>query len=188
MRIEDFQLVNNITSSSSLWIPEQDSFIIPLIMNESTTDRLTPSTQGPSYDSLADVMSSGEDVDQALMPYPDFTQIPLVSITFIILYFLVMVTAIFGNAAVCITVLTNRKMQTVVNYYIVNLAICDFMVGVFVLPIKLLELTAPASWGALSDGLCTAVLYTQTVIVFASVLTLVATSIERYVDNSIIAS
>lgn len=185
MRIPDIQSVNNMTSSLSQRTSEQNALINPLVMNESTIERLISSG---SSDSFSSVMSSGEDVDQASMPYPDFTQIPLVSIIFIIIYFLVMVTAIFGNAAVCITVLTNRKMQTVVNYYIVNLAICDFMVGVFVLPIKLLELTAPASWGALSDGLCTAVLYTQTVIVFASVLTLVATSIERYVDNSIILS
>lgn len=120
-----------------------------------------------------------EDCHPTIEDYPDLSQLTFVRIIFICLYFTVMIMAVLGNAAVVITVLTNRKMQTVVNYYIVNLAICDFMVGIFVLPIKLLELTAPASWGALNDGLCTAVLYTQTVIVFASVLTLVATSIER---------
>lgn len=61
--------------------------------------------------------------------YPDLSQIDAVCITFIILYLLVMVIAIFGNAAVCYTVLSNRKMQSVVNFYIVNLAICDFMIG-----------------------------------------------------------
>lgn len=77
------------------------------------------------------------------------------------------------------TVWSNRRMHTVVNYYIVNLAVCDFSVGAFVLPMKLLELAAPASFSFMTDGLCTAMLYLQTIVVFASVLTLVATCVER---------
>lgn len=112
-------------------------------------------------------------------PYPDLTQISSICITFIILYFAIMVLALFGNAGVCYTVLVNHKMQTVVNYYIVNLALCDFMVGAFVLPLKLLELTAPPDWSPLNDALCTFMLYLQNVFVFASILTLVATCLER---------
>lgn len=112
-------------------------------------------------------------------PYPDLSQIPAICTGFIIIYGGVFIISLFGNAAVCFTVISNRKMQTVVNCYIVNLALCDLMVGTFVLPVKLLELTAPARWGALNDGLCTLMLYLQTVFVFASVLTLVATCIER---------
>ncbi|XP_023210699.1 QRFP-like peptide receptor [Centruroides sculpturatus] len=113
-------------------------------------------------------------------PYPDFTQISAVCITFIVAYFIVMLLALVGNAMVFYVVVSNRKMHTVVNYYIVNLSICDFMVGGFVLPVKLLELTAPANWGAMNDNLCTAMSYLQTIFVFASVLTLVATCLERY--------
>ncbi|XP_076359666.1 neuropeptide FF receptor 2-like [Tachypleus tridentatus] len=113
-------------------------------------------------------------------PYLDFTQIPAICVTFIVLYFIVMVLALSGNAMVCYTVFCNRKMHTVVNYYIVNLAVCDFMVGAFVLPVKLLELTAPADWRMLNNGLCTALPYLQTIFVFTSVLTLVATCLERY--------
>lgn len=112
-------------------------------------------------------------------PYPDFTQILAIRLTFVVLYLIVMIFAVLGNAIVCCTVFTNRKMHTAVNYYIVNLAVCDFMVGIFVLPVKLLELTAPAEWNILNDGLCTAMMYLQTIFVFASVLTLVAICIER---------
>lgn len=112
-------------------------------------------------------------------PYPDFTQISAVRFTLVAVYLIVMVFAVLGNAVVCCTVFTNRKMHTAVNYYIVNLAVCDFMVGIFVLPVKLLELTAPAEWEILNDGLCTAMMYLQTIFVFASVLTLVAICIER---------
>ncbi|XP_054718994.1 QRFP-like peptide receptor [Uloborus diversus] len=113
-------------------------------------------------------------------PYPDFTQITSVRLCYIVVFLIVMTFAVLGNAIVCTTVFSNRKMHTAVNYYIVNLAVCDFMVGIFVLPVKLLELTAPAEWGILNDGLCTAMMYLQTIFVFASVLTLVAICIERY--------
>lgn len=145
----------------------------------------------PETDFLSDVggdndpgSTLNEQTDGPDPPYPDFTQIPAVCTAFIILYAIVFVVSMFGNAAVCFTVISNRKMQTVVNCYIVNLALCDLMVGSFVLPVKLLELTAPASWGALNDGLCTLMLYLQTVFVFASVLTLVATCIERWENVS----
>lgn len=57
-------------------------------------------------------------------PYVDLSQIEAVAVTFIIMYLLLMVMAIFGNAAVCYTVISNHKMQTVVNYYIGMYASC----------------------------------------------------------------
>lgn len=117
--------------------------------------------------------------DYNIVPYPDLTQLQSVRIIFLILYGIIMILGLFGNLVICYTVISNRKMQTVVNCYIFNLATCDFLVGAFVLPVKLLELMAPANWYALNDGLCTAMLFLQTLIVFASELTLVATCFER---------
>nr|XP_037273285.1 galanin receptor type 1-like [Rhipicephalus microplus] len=114
------------------------------------------------------------------VPYPDLTQLPGVCSAFVLLYIVVMVLALVGNSMVCYTVLSDRKMHTAVNYYMVNLAACDLAVGAFVLPVKLMELAGPASWSLMTDWLCTALLYSQTVVVFASVLTLVATCLERY--------
>ncbi|KAH6924368.1 hypothetical protein HPB50_016321 [Hyalomma asiaticum] len=113
------------------------------------------------------------------VPYPDLTQLPGVCSAFVLLYVIVMVLALVGNSMVCYTVLSDRKMHTAVNYYMVNLAACDLAVGAFVLPVKLMELAGPASWSLMTDWLCTALLYSQTVVVFASVLTLVATCLER---------
>lgn len=113
--------------------------------------------------------------------YADWTQLAAVRHTLVACYLLVMLLAVLGNSAIVYTVLSNRKMHTVVNYYIVNLAVCDLLVGVFVLPGKLVELTAPAHLGLLNDWLCTALQYFQALFVFASVLTLVATCLERCV-------
>jgi Na+/H+ antiporter NhaC len=109
--------------------------------------------------------------------YPDLTQLSYVRIIFLLLYVVVMFFALFGNFVVCYTVLSSRKMQSIVNCYLVNLAFIDFIIGAFVLPVKFIELNT--NWYTLSNGWCNAMLYLQTVIVFASVLTLVATCLER---------
>ncbi|KAJ8308486.1 hypothetical protein KUTeg_013360 [Tegillarca granosa] len=93
----------------------------------------------------------------------------------------IMILAVFGNILVISTVWRNTHMQTVTNYYIVNLAISDFFVSSTVMPLKLLEYTAPCEWKIFSsDGLCSVTYYTLPIFVFTSVLTLVAISLERY--------
>lgn len=112
--------------------------------------------------------------------YKDFTQIPAVLAIIIVIYIIVIVLAICGNILVIWTVWKNNHMHTVTNYYIVNLAVSDLLVSAIVTPLKLLEFTAPCRWNIFrSDGLCSFMSYFQPLFVFASVLTLVAISIER---------
>ena len=42
---------------------------------------------------------------------------------------------VFGNALVCVSVWTERSLQTVTNYFIVSLAIADLMVALLVMPL-----------------------------------------------------
>jgi leucokinin receptor len=122
----------------------------------------------------------GDICDEMVYPYLDFTQIHWVRVLFLVIYIVVMFLSVFGNSLVIWTVYSNKHMRTVTNYYIVNLATCDFLVAVFVLPLKLLEYTAPCSWHVFGqDSLCSALYFTLPVFVFASVLTLVAISLER---------
>jgi leucokinin receptor len=110
----------------------------------------------------------------------DFTQIPAVHNAVIFLYIFIIIMAIFGNILVIWTVWRNVHMHTVTNYYIVNLAISDFLVASTVMPLKLLEYTSPCRWHIFSsDSLCSFLCYTLPIFVFASVLTLVAISLER---------
>ena len=118
----------------------------------------------------------------ASFPYRDLTQSAWVRSLFVLLYVMVMVTSLIGNLMVMWTVARNKHMQTVTNYYIVNLALCDFLVASFVLPLKLMEYTAPCDWRVFThDALCSFIFYILPVFVFASVLTLVAISLERSV-------
>lgn len=128
------------------------------------------------------IQNSLTDPDINIDRYPDLTQILFVRLIFLILYFIVMISAFLGNILITYIVLSNRKMRTVVNYYIVNLAFCDIIISIFVLPTKVIELLAPADWFALNetvDQICMVMFFLQTVVVFASVLTLVATCFER---------
>ncbi|CAG7727217.1 unnamed protein product [Allacma fusca] len=112
--------------------------------------------------------------------YPDFTQIPVVRGIFIFLFMLEFVVSVTGNLLVCLTVYRTKAMHSPVNYYIVNLGICDFLVGIFVLPTKLFELTAEEDMSMLNNVVCTVLNFLETIVIFTSVFTLVAICIERY--------
>ncbi|CAL8082622.1 unnamed protein product [Orchesella dallaii] len=112
--------------------------------------------------------------------YPDFTQIPVVRGIFMFLFITECFVGVFGNLLVCLTVYGNKSMHSPVNYYIVNLGICDFLVGAFVLPMKLFELMADSETNMINDFWCTTLRFLESVVVFASVFTLVAICLERY--------
>jgi leucokinin receptor len=112
--------------------------------------------------------------------YTDFTQLQEVRVTYIVLYSVVIFLSVMGNLMVIWTVVINKHMHTVTNYYIVNLAVSDFLVSFLVMPLKLMELTAPCEMSIFnSDALCGVLSYILPVFVFSSILTLVAISIER---------
>ena len=45
------------------------------------------------------------------------------------------VVTLFGNVLVCISVLVERSLHTVTNYFIVSLAVADIMVALLVMPL-----------------------------------------------------
>lgn len=113
-------------------------------------------------------------------PYEDYTQLLAVQLSFIVSYLVIILLAVGGNLMVIWTICINRHMRTVTNYYILNLAVSDLLVSIFVMPLKLLEYTAPCEWHVFHQrSLCSFLYYVLPVFVFASVLTLLAISIER---------
>jgi len=117
--------------------------------------------------------------------YVDYTQSDAVRYVFVVLYVVVVVLSLLGNAMVILTVARNRHMRTVTNFYVVNLATCDALVATLVMPLKALEYMAPAcEWSVFrSDSLCSLLFFALPVFVFASVLTLIAISVERCVNR-----
>lgn len=111
--------------------------------------------------------------------YEDFTQLNSVHTIFVVLYLLIFLLSFVGNLAVLQAIISNPSMQTIVNYYISNLALCDLLISVFVLPSKMMELLAPGDWLWLNKHVCKVLYILQSVIVFANLLTLVAICFER---------
>lgn len=64
---------------------------------------------------------------------------PPVAAIFIISYFLIFVLCMVGNTVVGFTVMRKKHMHTVTNLFILNLAISDLLVGIFCMPITLLD-------------------------------------------------
>lgn len=56
----------------------------------------------------------------------------------IILYVAILLLAIIGNALVILTLIHNRRMRTITNVFLLNLAISDILLGVLCMPITLI--------------------------------------------------
>lgn len=77
----------------------------------------------------------------------------------IVMHGLTFVIGLIGNALVCTAVYRNRAMRNVTNYFIVNLAVADFMVILFCLPPTVLW-DVTETW-FLGSTLCKIILYFQ---------------------------
>ena len=171
-----------------------DGFLLTLPSSSSPID-LIPADVGlfAPMTTTADQNSTSTGIDDRVdacfsntyYPYEDFTQVGWVHAGFIVLYVIIVVLSVVGNFMVIWTIARNRHMRTVTNYYILNLAVADFLVALVVMPLKLVEYAAPCQWHVFSrhNALCPLLYYILPVFVFTSVLTLAAISVERSVAH-----
>lgn len=71
----------------------------------------------------------------------------------------VFIVGLVGNCLVCVAVYRNRTMRTVTNYFIVNLAVADFLVILFCLPPSVVWDVTSTWW--FGTVMCKTVLYLQ---------------------------
>uniref|UniRef100_T1IYS5 G-protein coupled receptors family 1 profile domain-containing protein n=1 Tax=Strigamia maritima TaxID=126957 RepID=T1IYS5_STRMM len=96
----------------------------------------------------------------------------------IVMHTFAFTVGIVGNFLVGLAVYRNQSMQTVTNFFIVNLALADFLVILVCLPPTVLwDVTETWFFGSV---LCKIVVYTQTASISVSVLTLTFISLDRY--------
>ncbi|CAB1319988.1 unnamed protein product [Coregonus sp. 'balchen'] len=62
-----------------------------------------------------------------------------VAASFILAYLFIFLLCMVGNVLVCLIVLGNRRMRTVTNLFILNLAVSDLLVGIFCIPTTLVD-------------------------------------------------
>jgi hypothetical protein len=96
----------------------------------------------------------------------------------IIFYSLVFVIGFFGNALVILVALFNKTKQHNTHYCLVNLSIADLLVIIVCMPSAVIDLFSKEVW-YLGYFLCKLIPWLENTIAHASILTIVAISIER---------
>lgn len=71
--------------------------------------------------------------------YPYYQHSLSVAAGLTLAYLFIFLLCMVGNGLVCLIVLENRRMRTVTNLFILNLAVSDLLVGVFCIPTTLVD-------------------------------------------------
>lgn len=85
--------------------------------------------------------------------YPYYQHSLYVAASYVLAYLFIFLLCMVGNILVCLTVVGNRRMWTVINIFIFNLAISDILVGIFCIPTTLVDnlITGQSSLSATGD-------------------------------------
>lgn len=101
-------------------------------------------------------LGSANDTNMTFFPY--YQHSLYVAASYILAYLFIFLLCMVGNIVVCLIVLENRRMRTVTNLFILNLAISDLLVGIFCIPTTLVDNLITGSPPCLLSVLLAAVL------------------------------
>lgn len=99
---------------------------------------------------------------------------------FLPLYCLIVVVAGVGNSLLLLCILVDKKLHNATNFFIGNLAAGDLLMCLSCVPLTMSYAFASHGW-AFGRTLCHMVPLLQCATVFASVLSLTAIAVDRYV-------
>ncbi|KAM6173691.1 D(4) dopamine receptor [Erethizon dorsatum] len=85
-----------------------------------------------------------------------------------------------GNSLVCMSVASERALQTPTNYFILSLAAADLLLALLVLPLFVYSEVHGGEW-LLSPRLCDALMAMDVMLCTASIFNLCAISVDRFV-------
>ncbi|ODM94327.1 Neuropeptide Y receptor, partial [Orchesella cincta] len=109
----------------------------------------------------------------------DLYEVPLsIIIVLSLLYGSISATALIGNMLVLWVVTVSRRMRTVTNMFIANLALADIIIGLFAIPFQF-QAALLQRWN-LPDFMCAFCPFVQILSVNVSVFTLSAIAVDRY--------
>lgn len=97
-----------------------------------------------------------------------------------IIYAIIFIAGIIGNLSTCIVISRNRSMHTATNFYLMSLAISDLVLLLSGLPIEVHRLWNPNTY-PLDEGSCIALGLASETSANATVLTITAFTVERYI-------
>ncbi|XP_039303021.1 trissin receptor isoform X2 [Solenopsis invicta] len=101
-----------------------------------------------------------------------------VKVIFITLYTIVFVCCFFGNLMVIFVVTFSRRLRSITNFFLANLAVADFCVGIFCV-YQTLTNYLMNSW-QFGDFFCKVYMFVHALSYTASILILVVVCTERY--------
>jgi len=96
---------------------------------------------------------------------------------FTVLYIVIMILGLGGNATTILVIALNREMRTVTNVFLVSLAVSDALIAGVNMPLQLRFYTEN-EW-TLGENACKLVMYMQGVVIVSSILTLTSLAIDR---------
>lgn len=137
------------------------SFVTDLIIN--TTDVINVTELNQS------INQTHED-NRFLLPWWQQT-------IFIFAFIIIVLVSACGNLIVIWIVLAHKRMRTVTNYFIVNLAVADFLISILNMPWTFFFLLYQDWW--LGAVFCRFCLFISPCSISASVLTFMAIAIDR---------
>lgn len=119
--------------------------------------------------------SAGEELRNLETEYlPSWSDLVLAA-----LFLILIVVTIVGNTLVIAAVITTRRLRSVTNCFVSSLAAADLLVGLAVMPPAVLLQLNGGSW-ELGEILCIAWVSLDVLLCTASILSLCAISIDRY--------
>uniref|UniRef100_A0A8C4RHC2 G-protein coupled receptors family 1 profile domain-containing protein n=1 Tax=Erpetoichthys calabaricus TaxID=27687 RepID=A0A8C4RHC2_ERPCA len=125
-----------------------------------------------------------KEAEQAFCPHPENTtcsrQNPSLSVSVIlyIIFIAAILLATFGNLVVIISIAHFKQLHTPTNVLTLSMAVADFIIGVFVMPVRLIQ-TMNKCWD-LEVHTCMASVFCCTVITTISLAHLIFLSVDRY--------
>ncbi|XP_054716921.1 pyrokinin-1 receptor-like [Uloborus diversus] len=133
-------------------------------------------SNGTSFFFDNDVWSYNENYT---LNHEELVHLPTV-ITMTVVYTMLLVTGTVGNVCTCIVISRNRYMHTATNYYLFSLAISDLLLLALGLPQEIYQLWVPRPY-TLGEAMCIIRGFTAEASTYASILTITAFTVERYV-------
>lgn len=95
------------------------------------------------------------------------------------LYGSISLIAVTGNALVIFIIVKNRRMHTVTNIFIANLAVADVIIGMFSIPFQF-QSALLQRW-VLANFMCSLAPMVQVISVNVSIFTLTVIAVDRYI-------
>ena len=99
-------------------------------------------------------------------------------------YCALLLLSVLGNSLLIAIIKTNKRMQTITNYLIANMAVSDILITVLAVPRQITEiLLGPRRWlidGPLGSFLCKSLSFFQDISTSVSILSLVVIAVDRY--------